>query len=88
MLSASESGVLAPGLRWGRFLQESGLTVVPFADEHWPVALEAFTRYGKGRHPAALNFGDCLTYATRRAGLGEPLLCEGGDFAKTDLASA
>ncbi len=71
----------------GRFLQESGLTVVPFADEHWPVALEAFTRFGKGRHPAALNFGDCLTYATARQA-GEPLLCVGGDFAKTDLELA
>ena len=59
-----------------RLLQESELTVVPFTDQHWPVAVDAFTRYGKGRHPAALNFGDCLTYAVCR-GAGEPLLCLG-----------
>lgn len=41
-------------------------------------------RHGKGRHPAALNFGDCLTYATAYVA-GEPLLCVGDDFAQTDL---
>lgn len=67
-----------------RLLQESELTVVPFTDQHWPVAVDAFTRYGKGRHPAALNFGDCLTYAVCRVA-GEPLLCLGNNFAHTDL---
>ncbi len=47
-----------------RFIQEAGLTVVPFDDAHWTVALDAYVRFGKGRHPSALNFGDCLTYAT------------------------
>jgi ribonuclease VapC len=46
--------------------------------------VQAFLRFGKGRHPAALNFGDCITYATARLA-GEPLLCLGEDFAKTDL---
>lgn len=55
-----------------------------FDDRHWPVALSAFSRYGEGRHPAGLNFGDCLTYATA-AVAGEPLLCLGADFAQTDL---
>ena len=68
-----------------RFLDESGLVIVPFAEEHWDVAVDAFLRYGKGRHPAALNFGDCMTYAIARVA-GEPLLALGDDFAKTDLA--
>ena len=70
-----------------RFLQEAGIVVVPFGEDHWPVAIEAFARYGKGRHPAGLNFGDCLTYATARLAR-QPLLCRGGDFSKTDLALA
>lgn len=67
-----------------RFIAESGLSVVPFGTEHWPVAVDAFARYGKGRHPAALNFGDCLTYAIARLA-DEPLLCKRNDFAQTDL---
>jgi ribonuclease VapC len=70
-----------------RFLHESGLVVVPFGEEHWSVAVDAFARFGKGRHPAGLNFGDCLAYATARLA-DEPLLCLGDDFAKTDLALA
>ena len=68
-----------------RFVQESRLQAVPFTDEHWSVATDAFLRFGKGRHPAALNFGDCLTYAVARLA-GQPLLCVGDDFAQTDLA--
>jgi ribonuclease VapC len=67
-----------------RFVQESGLRTIAFSEAHWPVAVDAFLRYGKGRHPAALNFGDCLTYAISRVA-AEPLLCIGDDFAKTDL---
>ncbi len=67
-----------------RFLQEAALTMVPFGEAHWRSAVEAYARFGKGRHPAALNFGDCLTYATARLA-GQPLLCQGDDFAKTDL---
>jgi len=68
-----------------RFVAESGLVVARFGEEHWPVALDAYLRFGKGRHPARLNFGDCLTYATAKLA-GEPLLCLGDDFAKTDLS--
>jgi ribonuclease VapC len=50
-------------------------------------ALDAFDRYGKGRHKAGLNFGDCFAYACARH-LGVPLLCKGGDFALTDLELA
>lgn len=70
-----------------RLLQETGLTVVPFADEHWPIAVNAYTRFGKGRHPAGLNFGDCLTYAVARLA-EQPLLFVGADFRKTDLVAA
>lgn len=68
-----------------RFVQESGLEVVDFTADHWTVAADAFNRYGKGRHPAALNFGDCLTYAVCKVS-AEPLLCKGDDFPRTDLA--
>jgi ribonuclease VapC len=67
-----------------RFVQAQELTVIAFGEEHWPIAVQAFLSFGKGRHPAALNFGDCLTYAIARLA-GEPLLCVGEDFAKTDL---
>lgn len=68
-----------------RLLYEAGAETIPYTAAHWPVAVDAFTRYGKGRHPAALNFGNCLTYATCRLA-GRPLLCTGDDFPQTDLA--
>ncbi|MBV9013101.1 MAG: type II toxin-antitoxin system VapC family toxin [Pseudonocardiales bacterium] len=67
-----------------RLLHEVGAETVPCTAAHWPVAVDAFTRYGKRRHPAGLNFGDCLTYATCRLA-GRPLLCVGDDFPQTDL---
>jgi ribonuclease VapC len=70
-----------------RFAQEGNLVIIPFTVDHWPIAVDAFVRFGKGRHPAALNFGDCLTYAVSRLA-GEPLLCLGDDFARTDLPLA
>ncbi len=70
-----------------RFLEEAGLLAVPFGEHHWRAAVDAFMRFGKGRHPAALNFGDCMTYATAELA-AEPLLCVGDDFARTDLAIA
>jgi ribonuclease VapC len=67
-----------------RFLQEFALHTVPFDAEHAAVALDAYFRFGKGRHPAALNFGDCCTYATASVA-GDQLLCTGEDFRQTDL---
>lgn len=67
-----------------RFFEETGIEIVPFSDLHWQRAIDAFSRFGKGRHPAALNFGDCMTYATA-ALARQPLLCRGDDFRKTDL---
>ncbi len=67
-----------------RFLREAGIDVVPFGESHYSAAVDAWLTFGKGRHPAALNFGDCMSYATASLA-GEPLLCIGEDFAKTDL---
>lgn len=67
------------------FLAELQAEVVPATRETASVALDAFSRYGKGRHPARLNFGDCFSYAgARSAQVG--LLYVGNDFARTDLA--
>lgn len=66
------------------FVVEYDVHTLPFGDEHWRVAAQAFGRYGKGRHPAGLNYGDCLTYAAAKVA-GEPLLCLGEDFLQTDL---
>ena len=68
----------------GAFPSENGIQTVAFDDEHAAVALDAYSRFGKGRHPAALNFGDCCTYATASIA-GEQLLCVGDDFGQTDL---
>lgn len=67
-----------------RFLQENSIQTVAFDDAHADAALEAYSRFGKGRHRAALNFGDCCTYAIASVA-GEPLLCLGDDFTQTDL---
>jgi ribonuclease VapC len=79
-------GKKAPGIL-ARVLQEASISVVPFTDDHWRVAVDAYARFGKGRHAAALNFGDCLTYAIARLA-DRPLLFVGDDFARTDLAEA
>ena len=69
------------------FLLESEIVVVPFGDAHWKAAVNAFRRYGKGQHPAGLNFGDCQSYATAKLA-GQPLLYAGSDFTRTDLPAA
>jgi ribonuclease VapC len=68
-----------------RFLQEFDMTPIPFGEAHWREAVEAYRRFGRGRHPAALNLGDCMTYATARLAK-RPVLCVGVDFARTDVA--
>ena len=67
-----------------RLLQEFDVTSVPFGDAHWREAVDAYRRFGRGRHPAGLNFGDCLSYATAKLS-ALPLLCTGRDFRRTDL---
>jgi ribonuclease VapC len=70
-----------------RILDELGIQEIPFGEIHWREAVDAFRRFGKGRHPADLNFGDCLTYAAASLA-SEPLLFVGDDFSKTDLERA
>ena len=60
------------------------MTIVPFGEAEWHVAMEAFRRFGRGRHAAALNYGDCLAYAMARTAR-DTLLFVGEDFAKTDI---
>jgi ribonuclease VapC len=66
------------------FLEEHDVAILPFDGRHWDLAADAFVRFGKGRHPARLNYGDCMTYATARVA-SEPLLFVGEDFGHTDL---
>lgn len=69
-----------------RLLDELAIQEIPFGEIHWREAVEAYRRFGKGRHEARLNFGDCMTYAVA-ALAAEPLLFVGDDFARTDLHS-
>ena len=65
-------------------LSKAEIQLVPVDSEQAFLARQAFRQYGKGRHAASLNFGDCFSYALAKS-LGEPLLFKGEDFAKTDL---
>ena len=67
-------------------LHRADVEIVPFDTEQSRVAIAAWRQFGKGRHPAALNFGDCFAYALS-AITGEPLLFSGDDFDKTDVAA-
>jgi ribonuclease VapC len=67
-----------------RFLQEFAVEMIPFGADHWREAVLAYGIFGKGRHPASLNFGDCLTYAVAKLS-GRPLLFLGHGFSQTDL---
>ena len=74
-------------VRIQQILAEPKFEIVPVDEEIQRLAVQAFTRFGKGRHPAGLNFGDLFSYATAKS-LGLPLLFKGDDFARTDLPSA
>lgn len=63
------------------------IEIIPVDSRMAEVAFSAWLQYGKGRHPAGLNFGDCFAYALAKL-RGEPLLFKGEDFSKTDLTSA
>jgi ribonuclease VapC len=67
-------------------VEQLDLAVTPFTAAHGREAREAYLRYGRGRHPAALNFGDCLSYAVAKVA-DQPLLFVGDDFRRTDVAS-
>ena len=68
-------------------LETAEVELVPVTIEHLHAARRAWRRFGKGNHPAALNFGDCFAYALART-TGEPLLFKGEDFAQTDIEAA
>lgn len=67
-----------------RVLRDGRIRVTSFDEHLADRALDAWRRFGKGRHPAALNFGDCCTYALAEE-TGFPILCVGDDFSRTDL---
>jgi ribonuclease VapC len=70
-----------------RLIQEGGFQVESFTIQHAELAREAYARYGKGQQTAALNYGDCFSYALAKA-TGLPLLFKGQDFSKTDIMPA
>jgi ribonuclease VapC len=67
-----------------QLLHEWQVTVIPFGERHWQEAIAAYSRFGRGKHKAALNFGDCLSYAVAKLS-DQPLLCTGKDFGNTDI---
>ena len=69
------------------FFRRAGIVIEPFTVEQAHLARQAFLDFGKGRHAAGLNFGDCFAYALAKV-TGEPLLFKGEDFKKTDITSA
>jgi ribonuclease VapC len=83
VLTSHFGGAAASAL--DRFLLRSSILTVPVTPVQAKLALAAFQQFGKGRHPAALNFGDCFSYALAKSS-AEPLLFKGNDFAKTDIA--
>jgi ribonuclease VapC len=70
----------------GRFLRDAKLDIVPVDADLADRAMSCWRRFGKGRHPAGLNFGDCFTYALADQ-TGHPVLCTGDDFAATDITT-
>ena len=79
----SRGGVTA-GHELDTLLESAEIELVPVAVEHLEAARRAWRRFGKGNHPAALNFGDCFAYALALT-TGEPLLFKGDDFSRTDV---
>lgn len=69
------------------FIERAGIALIPVDAEQGKMARRAFSRFGKGRHPAGLNYGDCFAYALANV-RGEPLLFKGSDFSLTDIVFA
>jgi ribonuclease VapC len=82
----SRLGAAADGLL-ERLIDELSIEEISFGEIHWREAVDAYRRFGRGRHSASLNFGDCMTYAVARLS-GEPLLFTGDDFGQTDVEPA
>jgi ribonuclease VapC len=66
------------------FLHRARIEIVAVDEEQFSIARKAWRKFGKGRHPASLNFGDCFAYALSKT-TSEPLLAKGSDFRQTDL---
>ena len=81
---AEGRGGASAGAEAVTLIAEAGIEIVPFTPTHALLAVEGWRRFGKGRHPAGLNLGDCFSYALAKA-RGEPLLFKGDDFARTDI---
>ena len=80
-----ESRFGAEGIRdLDLFIERSGIGLTPVDSEQAQAARRGYSRFGKGRHPAGLNYGDCFAYALAMV-LGEPLLYKGNDFGRTDV---
>jgi len=77
----------AGGRQFDAFIRGAGIAIEPVTEEQAHIARQAFIDFGKGRHPAGLNLGDCFAYALSKA-TREPLLFKGKDFARTDLSAA
>ena len=86
MVFAGRRGAPAQG-EIEALVRELAITVAPFGEAEWRAAVDAFWRFGRGRHAAALNFGDCLAYASASVA-GDTLLFVGEDFARTDITPA
>jgi ribonuclease VapC len=88
-LSMVIEGQLGPeaGRQLDMFFRRAGIVIEVVTVEQAHLARQAFFDFGKGRHPAQLNFGDCFAYALARSS-GEPLLFKGTDFSKTDIRKA
>jgi len=69
------------------FVRQAGIAIEPFTAEQAYLAQRGWSIYGRGKHPARLNFGDCFSYALAKS-LDEPLLFKGSDFSQTDVESA
>ena len=80
-------GGAAAGHELNVFLERAGIELIPVTLEHLEAARRAWRRFGKGNHPAALNFGDCFAYALAKVE-NEPLLFKGNDFTRTDVEAA
>lgn len=94
VVSLVESGIVLESRRGSSassvldaFVMRAGIEVVSVDAEQGRAARQAFSRFGKGRHAAGLNFGDCFAYALAHT-TGDPLLYKGNDFSKTDVTSA
>jgi ribonuclease VapC len=87
-LSIVIEGQIGPeaGRQCDNFLRRAGILIEPVTLDQAHLARQAFLDFGKRRHPAGLNFGDCFAYALAKAS-AEPLLFKGEDFKKTDIAS-